>query len=218
MSYSSAAFRSRRRALLRKALPFASQQPEPLRSRSLAMFSKSQVKAGDAVEAHQTIDAIRAYPCLEKMSALGTLARWYRKQGDLAAEQTYYREALRCVEVKEPADAQPKQPIRNLGPIAAHTFVDFELELPPGLVEHEKQMVAMFLHADLGDINQALKVGRSIPGGSRSVALSNLAGAQARRGDVAGAFKLAASFETARERLTAYELVACAIRDGHERD
>jgi beta-lactamase regulating signal transducer with metallopeptidase domain/tetratricopeptide (TPR) repeat protein len=211
-------FQEQARALLREALPFASQQPEPLRSRSLAMFSKSQVKAGDVVEAHQTIDAIRAYPCLEKLSALNTLARWYGKQGDLAAEQTYYREALRCVEIKEPADAQPKQPIRNLGPIAAHTFVDFELELPPGLVEHEKQMVAMFVHADLGDINQALKVGRSIPGGSRSVALSNLAGAQARRGDVAGAFKLAASFETAQERLTAYELVACAIRDGDERD
>jgi beta-lactamase regulating signal transducer with metallopeptidase domain/tetratricopeptide (TPR) repeat protein len=207
------------RALLREAIPFAMQQPEPLRSRGLAMFCKCQVKAGDVVDAHQTIDAIRVYPGLEKMSALHVLARWYFKRGDRAAEQTVYRQALRSLEAKEPADGHTrKSPIRNLGPIGADTFVDFESELPPGLVEHEKHMAIMFLHVDLGNVDQALKMGRSIPGGSRSVALSNLAGAQARRGDVSGAFRLAASFETVQERLTAYELVACAIRDGREKD
>jgi len=207
------------RALLREAIPCASQQPEPLRSRSLAMFCKSQVKAGDSVAAHQTIDAIRAYPGLEKTQALSALARWHGKNGDKVAEHTIYLEALRCLEAKEPADAPAKMsPIRNLGPINSLSFVDFESELPTGLVEYERKTAAMFLHANLGDIEQALKLGRSIPGGSRSAALSNLVGAQARKGDISGAFKLAASLDTVQERLTAYEIVACFIRDGRERD
>jgi beta-lactamase regulating signal transducer with metallopeptidase domain len=207
------------RALLGEAIPFASQLPEPLRSRGLATFCKLQVKAGDAVAAHQTIDAIRAYPGLEKNQALSSLARWHAKRGDREAERRAYREALHCLEAKAPADADnqlKKNPNRNLGPVGADTFVDFESELPSGQVEFEKRMATMFLHAHLGDTQQALKVGHSIP--ARNVALSNLAGAQARQGDVSGACKLAASFETIPERLTAYELVACAVRDGDRPD
>ena len=53
-----------------------------------------------------------------------------------------------------------------------------------------------------------------MPTGERNVALANLAGNLAGKGQVAEAMKLAASLETAEERLTAYDLVAIAIRDG----
>ena len=43
------------RALLQEAVPFALSQPEPLRSRSLAMFVASQVKAGDVTGAAGTM-------------------------------------------------------------------------------------------------------------------------------------------------------------------
>ena len=45
--------------------------------------------------------------------------------------------------------------------ISARSFVDFEYELDPRAIEHKKQMVSMFLHAQLGDIEEALQVGTS---------------------------------------------------------
>ena len=65
------------RALLRESLALAQQQPEPLRSRSLAMLSLSQHKTGDAAGALETIRSIRNYPGLEKVRALNGLADLY---------------------------------------------------------------------------------------------------------------------------------------------
>jgi hypothetical protein len=75
----------------------------------------------------------------------------------------------------------------------------------------------MFLHANLGDIQQAAKVGIAMAPRSRDVALSNLARHLAEKGKMTEAMKLAGSFETAEQRLMAYDLVAIAIRDGRTR-
>jgi beta-lactamase regulating signal transducer with metallopeptidase domain/tetratricopeptide (TPR) repeat protein len=203
------------RAFLREAIALTQRQPEPLRSRGLAMLSRSQVKTGDVAGAQETIRMIREYPGLEKVNALYGVAEWYEGKGDRAGAKLVYREALGCIQTNLPAEAQRTMgTAKKLGAIAAETFVDFEYELEPKLVEHERQMSSMFLYANLGDVQQAVIVGRGMWPGMRIVALGNVAGNLAQKGEVAEAMKLAASFETADERLTAYNLVAIAICDG----
>ena len=58
---------------------------------------------------------------------------------------------------------------RKWGAIAAATFVDFEYELEPAFIENQRQFLSIFLHANLGDIQEAAKVARSMSPGSRSV-------------------------------------------------
>ncbi len=206
------------RAFLGEAIAFAELLPEPLRSRSLAMLSRTQVKAGDVTGAQESIRMIREYPGLERVNASYGVAEWYEGKGDREGAVRVYRDALRCVESKATADAQGRLgKAKKLGAIAAGTFVDFEYELEPNMVEHERQMLSMFLYANLGEFDQAVIVGRAMPPGMRSFTLGNLAGNLARKGQVAGAMKLAASFEEASDRLTAYDLVAIAIRDGRRK-
>ena len=203
------------RALLRDAISLARRQPEPLRSRGLAMLSRSQITTGDLTGAQETIRSIREYPGLEKVNALYGVAEWYEGKGDQAGAKSVYHEALRCIQTKMPTDAQRQMgTAKKLGAIAAGSFVDFEYELEPSLNEHHRQMASMFLLANLDDIEQATIAGRAMWPGMRTVALGNLAGNFARKGQVGQAMKLAESLETAEERLTAYDLVAIAIRDG----
>jgi beta-lactamase regulating signal transducer with metallopeptidase domain/tetratricopeptide (TPR) repeat protein len=202
-------------AFLREAIAFAQRQPEPLRSRGLAMLSRSQVKTGDVAGAQGTIRTIREYPGLERVSASYGVAEWYEGKGDQEGATLVYRDALRCVQSKATADAQGLMgKAKKLGAVTAATFVDFEYELEPEMVTHERQWLAMFLYANLGDIEQAAKIAQAMPPGTRRIAVGNLAGNFARKGQVAEAMKLAERLETAEERLTAYDLVAIAIRDG----
>jgi tetratricopeptide (TPR) repeat protein len=205
--------------LLCDSLALARQQPEPLRSRSLAMLSLSQHKTGDTTGALETIRSIRNYPGLEKVRALNGLADLYAKKGDRATSQSMYREALACVQSPKPSDAavhmgKEKQ---SMGGIAAETFVDYEYELGSSFVEHQRQMLAMFLYMNLGDIKEAIKVGQAMPPSSRDVEISNLAGNLAGKGELDKALSLANSFETAEQRLMAYDLIAIAIRDDQTR-
>ncbi len=203
------------RTLLGEAIALAGHQPEPLRSRSLAMLSRSQINTADTAGAQETIRSIREYPGLEKVDALQGVAEWYERKGDQAGANAAYREALRCIESKVPADAERRMgQVKKLVAITARTFIDSEYEFDARGVEHQRQMSAMFLHANLGEIQQAVDVGRSMPPETRQVALGNLAGNLARKGQVALAMKLAGSFEAAEARLMAYDLVAVAIRDG----
>jgi beta-lactamase regulating signal transducer with metallopeptidase domain/tetratricopeptide (TPR) repeat protein len=206
-------------SLLRESLALAQQQPEPLRSRSLAMLALSQHKAGDAAGAILSIRSIRNYPGLEKVSALNGLADVLAKNGDRARAQSMYREALACMQSPKAADAaaymgKEKQSLRA---IAAETFVDYKSELPSRSAEQERQMVTMFLYMNLGDIKQAVKLGLAMRTGMRDVAIANLAGNLAGKGELDKALGLAKSFETAEQRLMAYDLIAVAIRDGQTR-
>ena len=140
------------------------------------------------------------------------------KRGEIARAQSIYRAALTCVQSKMPADAgaQMGKP-GKLRSVTATTFVDYDYELAPEFLEHQRQMSAMFLNANLGDIEGAVKVGRLMTQGKQNVALGNLAGNLARKGQVSEAMKLAASLETDEQRMMAYDLVAIAIRDGQAR-
>jgi hypothetical protein len=206
------------RALLDEAIPFALKQPEPLRSRGLAMLVASQVKAADLSGAAQTTIAIRDTPGLEKRRALGALADWYENAGDHVSAQTFLRQALKYAEAKAPDNAPAVVVGAKVAPplaITARSFIDFEAEMIPGVIENaqSKQMGSMFLHARLGHREEAVRIARAMPAGMRTIALSNLAGQFVRQGDMTGAMNLASSLESQEERLTAIQLVACAIRD-----
>jgi tetratricopeptide (TPR) repeat protein len=204
--------------LLKEAIPYTLTQAEPLRSRGLAMFVECQVKAVDLEGAAQTAAAIRDYPGAEKRRALGSLATWYDKAGDQATARTLWQQCLRIAEAKAPANmpaaALPAQAGKFKAQLSfsARSFIDYEHEADPRMIDNET--VSIFLHALIGDLEGALRMARAIQGPMRNVLLSNLAGHTARNGDVTGAMKLAANFETAEERLTAIQVIACAIRDG----
>ncbi len=128
--------------------------------------------------------------------------------------ETFLRQSLAWAEANAPESAPP--PAAKIKPpqaVAARSFVDFEYEIDPKLIARHKQLAAIWLHSRLGDKEEAFHLASAMPAGTRSVALSNLAGQIARKGDVAEAMKLAERIETPQERMTAFDLIAIAIRD-----
>ena len=203
------------RTLLSEIIPFALKQPEPLRSRSLAMLVDSQAKAGDVSGATETTDAIRSYPGLEKYKALSVLADFYEKAGDNAKSKALLRDALHWMKAEAPADARSWMgKFRSQRVISAEMFMDVEYEIEPARIDHVRQMNALSLYSKLGELDEALRVARTMPGESRQWALSGLCRDLAYKGDVAAAVKLAESFATSQERLWAFESIASAVQDG----
>ena len=204
------------RTLLNEVIPFALKQPEPLRSRSLAMLVENQVNLGDAVGAKKTVSEIRDYPGLEKQRALNSLADWHETAGDDAASQALLREALHCLEAKAPQDAKSRMgKVRAQQAMSGDTLRDFECEFGPEWTEHTRQRDALTLHSKLGETDEAIRMARSLPDESRPEALSSLARDLARKGDVTRALRLAEGFETSQERLWAFESIATVLHDGH---
>jgi hypothetical protein len=177
------------------------------------MFVECQIKVEDPESAVATLAAIREEPGLEKRRALGSLADRYEKAGDQATARSFLQQCLRIVDAKRPAnDAPPAGKFNAQLSFSARSFVDYEHESNPILID--KEMTSIFLHARLGDMERAMGMARAMHGPRRNIALSNLAGHLARQGDIKGAMNLAASFETDEQRLTAIQLIACAVRDG----
>jgi tetratricopeptide (TPR) repeat protein len=203
------------KSMLADSISLARQQPEPLKSRSLVLLLEAQIQAGDSTAAEETLRFIRAVPGLERVHALNGLAEWYREKGDRNRAESFYRQGLSCVQGKMPPDAQAQMgKAKNPGPVSVRTFVDSAYELEPAFLEQQRQMSAMFLYANLGEIENAARIARSMPPGTCNAALGNLAGCLARNGQMTEAMKLAASIESPDGKLTAYDLVAIAIRDG----
>jgi beta-lactamase regulating signal transducer with metallopeptidase domain/tetratricopeptide (TPR) repeat protein len=206
------------KTMLTESISLARQQPEPFKSRSLVLLLEAKIQAGDPKGAEETIELIRAFPGLERVNALNDLAAWYKKKGDHRRAEMLYRRALACILSKMPPDAQAQMgKAKNPGPVAMRTFVDSAYELAPAVLENQRQMSAMFLYANLGEIQEAAKVARSMSPYACHVALGNLAGSLARDGRMGEAMKLVASIESPEGKLTAYDLVAIAIRDGRTR-
>ncbi len=175
------------KSLLTESISLARQQPEPFRSRSLVLLTEVQIQAGDPDGAEETLRLIRAVPGLERVYALNRLAEWYTKKGDRGRAGSFYREGLTCVQAKMAPDAQAQMgKAKNPGPVSARTFVDSAYELEPAFLEYQRQMSAMFLYANLGDIQNAAKIARTMSPGMCNVALGNLAACLAQRPDGGG--------------------------------
>ena len=202
--------------LLREAAPVALRQPEPLRSRSLAMIAAGQSRAGNLAGASATAGSIRDYPGLEKHRALTGLADAFEKAGDPEAARRALREALRCVEAKAPENP-PMGPKSNpLRAISQASFIDPDLELGPPFVEFHKQSLPAELRARLGDLDGAVRVARALPEGRRDFVLSALVSQLARGGDIPKALELAATITKPEGRLAAIEQAAFAVRSASE--
>jgi len=201
------------RVLLGEALPVALKQPEPLRSRSLAMIVEGLAKAGDLGRATATAGLIRDYPVLEKSRALYTLADSREESGDHEAARQALRDALRIVEAKAPERPAMGQVGPRLLAWSQATFFDPNFEFAPEIVRFHAESSPINLRARLGDLEGALGLARALPAGGRDSALSGLAGALAGRGDVWGALGVAATIESPEQRLTAVELTAHAIKE-----
>ena len=172
------------KSLLNESISLARQQPEPLKSRSLVLLLEAQIQAGDATAAEETLRFIRAVPGLERVHALNGLAEWYGKRSDRNRAESFYRQGLSCIQAKMPPDAQAQMgKAKNPGPVSARTFVDSAYELEPAFLEHQRQMSAMFLYANLGEIQNAARIARSMAPSTCNVALGNLAGCLAQRPD-----------------------------------
>jgi len=203
------------RDLLAETVPIALRQPEPRRSRSLAMLCEGQAKAGDPAAAATTAEAVRGYPGLEKVRAFTALADWHEGSGDKATADRFLRRVLSVSEAKPPAEPKLGQ-VRPLPAIGARTFVDPDFEYQPQWVAISLESNPVTLRARLGDTEGALGAARALPEGSRGRASRQLAGQLARRGDVAAAVALAATLETADDRLAALVLTVQAVKDRPE--
>ena len=160
------------RTLLDEAISFSLEQPEPLRSRSLAMLAESQVNAGDTAGATKTTSAIRDYPGLEKCRALNSLADWHKKAGDDVTSKALLREALHTMKVKAPEDAKSRMgKVSSQRSISAHRFIEFEFDIQPTLAEQLRQTNVLSLQSKLGEIQESLRMARAMTGESRRLAL-----------------------------------------------
>ena len=173
------------RTLLAESIALAQQQPEPIRSRSLAMLSRNQIKAGDGPE------RTRDHPINSGLSGPRESQRAERPCRMVCEEG---RSGISAgVRIARRWDASSRQSPLMLEPIWAKRRSDWGPSEPdvslimstsssPRMLEHQRQMLSMFLHANLGDIQQAAKVGRAMAPQSRDVALSNLARTPRREG------------------------------------
>jgi hypothetical protein len=197
------------RDLLRGAEPIAVKQPEPRRSRCLAMIVQGQVEANDVARATANVEAIRDYPGLEKQRAWNILARWHEKAGDHEGAAKVLRQALANAEAKAPETPQMGRQVSQLTSIGRTTFVDPDLELAPGWVEFDKRSRPIELRVKLGDLDGALRLAESLPSPQeRDTALSSIVTQLAAKGDIRAAIELASTIKSADKRLGAIQLVA----------
>lgn len=214
--YAACGRRDAANAVVKEAVPLALTQPEPRRSRVLTMLAEAQVQAADAAGALRTIDTIRDFPGLEKARALAILARRHEQAGNATTSEALIRRAVACLESKAPETPLPGK-VLAVSAFGRDTFVDFDLELAPGLVNLERDTRLQTFRTRIGDVDAAVRASRALPPERRNAALSTIASSLAHRGDLTGALDLAASIESPDARLNAFRSLAFAISDGQSR-
>jgi hypothetical protein len=198
------------KAIVAEATPLAMTQPEPRRSRGLAMLTDAQVKAGDTDGAERTIDAIREYPGLEKARALSTLASWHEEAGDRATSAKLLARAIPCLESKAPDKPLPGK-LLTLAAFSRDTFIDYDLELNPGMVQFQREMMLRRCLTNMGNFEAAVRQAKALPPVGRDIALTEIAGNLAVRGEVGSAMDLVAAIASPDARLRAFVMLAGAI-------
>jgi beta-lactamase regulating signal transducer with metallopeptidase domain/tetratricopeptide (TPR) repeat protein len=202
--------------LLFKTVVLAREQAEPRRSRSLAMLSECQLKAGDVDEATCTMEATRDYPGLEKARALSALADWHEAKGDREAAHALLRRSLAYVEAPKPANASMGKPQQRLQAIAARTFIDPMSELEDPWLKNSREMNSVLIRVQLGDIDSVLRRIEKEKSPQRGLWLNSICGQLARQGEMDRALSLIDTLKTPQERLEVLQVTAFAVanRDG----
>ncbi len=202
-------------SLIGEAKTAALSVKEPVRSLALAMVVDLEADAGDLAAAIVTAQTIREYPGLEKQRALARIADEWDKRGDQAVAKELRRKGLALLENGPPPDAKAQMGrVRQMRSFSAHSYVDFESEFEPAMIEMYRKRDASSTRSKLIDHAAAMAAARKLPAGQRDGLLAGLAAQMARDGKPIEALTLAKSLETPAQRLTAIELVAIAVRDG----
>ena len=204
------------KAVVAEELPLALSQPEPRRSRVLAMFADAQTQAGDPAGALSTIDAIREYPGLEKARALSMVSRRYEDSGDATAATAARCRMVACLEARAPEAPLPGK-VMNLEAIGRDTFIDYDLELHPGMIKFQREGMLRSALTNLGDFDAVIRAIRALPPERRALAESQVVSDLTHRGEVARALDFAASIGSPEARLIAFDALAWGIPDSQAR-
>ena len=109
-----------------------------------------------------TIDAIRDYPGLEKARALQVLARRHEETGDAATSEGLMRRAVAVLEAKAPEKPLPGK-VMTLNAFGRDTFIDFDLELEPGLRMSIADVMLQGIRSRGGEVEAAIREARAVP-------------------------------------------------------
>ncbi|WP_422924581.1 M56 family metallopeptidase [Singulisphaera sp. PoT] len=201
------------RPIIDDAIALALGQPEPRRSRSLATLARIQIQADEIKGASKTAEALRAFPCLEKLGLLEALADWHEKAGDPEAARSFFRQSLACLEAKGSRTAADRPKVVP-ATITADTFIDPDMEFDEKIYQQILTSMSMSLHARLGDAPGAVASVQNLPRERREDALRGLAMGVAERGRILEALALAETIKSTEDRLTAVAQVASSIKAG----
>lgn len=178
-------------------------QPEPRRSVLLNDLAMVQLQVGALDAARTTIDAIRAYPGLEKAHALYALARRLAEAGDAEGAAMAWRQAIVCLEADRPADAPAPGRVQTLDTFGLDTFIDPDLEWRPvRLVNLQRRSLLQAARAELGDAAALPDPARPLPD-VRGEELIPTLSALVRRGETARALELIRAQELPADQLQA---------------
>jgi len=192
--------------VLAESFPLAVTQPEPRRSRVLCMLVENQVKAGDLSGAAGNIESIRDEPGIQKARALHSLARALRGKGDAEGAATASRRGIdylaRTKKPFEPGAVPPGQ----TGPrIARDTFLDFDQESHPVLVQLYLQSLPADLRILAGEREELLREAKTMRPFDRNRILGELLHETSRREGLERAVEQAEALEEPDARLAAIE-------------
>jgi beta-lactamase regulating signal transducer with metallopeptidase domain/tetratricopeptide (TPR) repeat protein len=199
-------------ALVAATTDLASRQPEPRRSRVLAMLAVVQSDAGDRSAAMSTTGQIRNYPPLDRVFALSAIALRddATGQSDDAADARSRLEA--ALKSAQPDSFRWPLTVLQLEEIGPESFVDYDREFPRAvtlsLIQHQVDILAGAAHP----LDERVAAARAMNDPNRRDALyNNLATELLTSGRVDEALTLADAIQSTPIRINTYEHLAAAL-------
>ncbi|AMV38166.1 M56 family metallopeptidase [Planctomyces sp. SH-PL62] len=196
--------------VLSEAVPQALAQPEPRRSRMLAMLAEIQLGAVGVAESSKIVDAIRDEPGLEKARALNAVARRLHEDGDAEAARALARRALAHL---QPRASDPRLIPGDRLSSTRDGFIDYDLETPMTWVALHRSSMRPALRTLAGEPDADLAAPVPMPQGDHSAKV----GAAFRRGGLDEALKAAEAIESPAEKAAALWSLAYTVAIDAER-
>jgi len=202
-----------REAYAELLLLLAAPLKEPVRSRALAMIAGSLLEAGDRDGAAQTTELICDYLGLEKCRGLGGLASAYEKEGDTARAKKLIERVISLLEAAPTAEQKSRMgPTQKIVGYAAHSYVDFEREFDPALVDWQRKTMLESLRMS-SDEPAALEAARKLSAAEADAMIGRMVSVSVYKGKGPEALELLKLIQSPSVRLSALQSAAVAIRD-----